>query len=147
ANCVEIKLRPDTCQPLTLFSTPGRAIYFYADNGRVPTSYVTMSRQHASHPEPTPPPLCADPLDSLAERLADRLASRIAPAAAVVPLLLSQTEAMAFVGLKRTSWFEAKAAGELPPHVIINGVPMWRRSDLEAWAARLKPGRGRRAPR
>jgi predicted DNA-binding transcriptional regulator AlpA len=75
-------------------------------------------------------------LEVLIRRLLER-------ADAPAPLLLRQPEAMRFVGLKRTAWFEALGAGLLPNPVTLNNVRYWRRSDLEAFTARLKPARRR----
>ncbi|MBN9518319.1 hypothetical protein J0H58_07345 [bacterium] len=59
--------------------------------------------------------------------------------AVMPPILLSQPEAWAFVGLSRSAWFTEKAAGNIPNPVCVRTSPRprWRRADLEAWVATL----------
>lgn len=55
------------------------------------------------------------------------------------PLLLSNLDAAAYVGMSPRVWGEAKARGELPKPVLVPGrdEPMYRRADLDAWVAKL----------
>jgi excisionase family DNA binding protein len=70
-----------------------------------------------------------------------------APKKAGVGLLLSQSEAWAYLGLARSSWYRLRAAGKLPAPVSVYGTgPRWRRADLDAWVAKLKPARMKKAP-
>lgn len=64
-------------------------------------------------------------------------------AGGVAPVLFSQPAAWAFAGMSRTAWFAAKSAGLLPAPVYIGTSPrpMWRRADLESWAANLPTSR------
>jgi predicted DNA-binding transcriptional regulator AlpA len=56
------------------------------------------------------------------------------------PQTLTQPDAMKYVGLSRSSWFRAKAAGELPGPILIEGSgERWRKKDLDTWLERLKP--------
>jgi len=56
-----------------------------------------------------------------------------------VPLLLSQREAAAYLGLSRAAWYRLRAAGALPLPVRPTGGDLrWRRLDLEEWAANLR---------
>jgi predicted DNA-binding transcriptional regulator AlpA len=54
-----------------------------------------------------------------------------------------------YVGLSRSGYYRLMAANEAPKPVPLPGVRLrWRKSDLDAWVARLKPGtRKRRARR
>jgi predicted DNA-binding transcriptional regulator AlpA len=68
--------------------------------------------------------------------------------AVIVPQLLKQPQAWAFIGVTRANWYRMRSAGELPdPVEVPGGELMWRRADLEKWVARLKPARRRRSPR
>ena len=67
------------------------------------------------------------------------------PAEPAKPLLLNQGEAMAYLGLPRSSWFRLRAAGKLPDPVDVPGGALyWRTADLDRWTSRLKPSRRRR---
>ena len=67
------------------------------------------------------------------------------PAEPAKPLLLNQAEAMAHVGLPRSTWFRLRAAGKLPDPVDVPGGALyWRTADLDRWTSRLKPSRRRR---
>jgi predicted DNA-binding transcriptional regulator AlpA len=68
-----------------------------------------------------------------------------APGIAPLPLLLTQEQAWAFVGLSRSAWYALRAADALPKPIMIPGAGQrWRRKDLEAWVDRLQPTRQRR---
>jgi predicted DNA-binding transcriptional regulator AlpA len=69
------------------------------------------------------------------------------PKPAKAGLLLSQGEAWRYLGLARSSWYRLRAAGKLPSPVSVYGTgPRWRRADLDAWVARLKPARRKTSP-
>jgi predicted DNA-binding transcriptional regulator AlpA len=64
------------------------------------------------------------------------------PAAEPVPLLLPQPAAWRYAGLSRSGWFRLRSQGALPAPVRVKGAGLlWRRADLEQWAARLRPVR------
>lgn len=59
-----------------------------------------------------------------------------------LPQLFDQPGAMKYVGLARSTWFRLRSMGEIPEPVSVPGTgPRWRRADLDAWLARLKPAR------
>lgn len=65
-----------------------------------------------------------------------------------LPLLLGVGDAAAFLGVSRAAFYRLIAAGELPAALDVPGCgPRWRRADLERWAAKLRPRRGRPAER
>ena len=64
---------------------------------------------------------------------------------AAKPLLLSQPDAWAYLGLPRSTWFRLRSAGKLPSPVNVpSGGLFWRRADLDRWTGNLKPSRGPR---
>jgi predicted DNA-binding transcriptional regulator AlpA len=76
-------------------------------------------------------------LDLVADAIAAKLSQRFDR-----PALLNQVDALAYVGLPRSSWYRAKSAGSLPAPVFIEGVgSRWRKRDLDTWIERLKPRR------
>jgi predicted DNA-binding transcriptional regulator AlpA len=61
---------------------------------------------------------------------------------AVVPLLLDQAGAIAYLGVSRSAWYRLRAADKkLPRPVSLPGAgtgPLWRRADLEKYTASLR---------
>jgi predicted DNA-binding transcriptional regulator AlpA len=56
------------------------------------------------------------------------------------PLLLTQRQAAALLGVSRSAWFRLRAAGALPlPVRPTGGDLMWRRRDLEKYVDNLRP--------
>lgn len=80
---------------------------------------------------------------------ADFLALVDAIAAAVaervrLPVLLSQEEAWAHLGISRAAFFRLKGTTGFPREVNVEGSGVrYRRADLDTWADRLKTGRRR----
>jgi predicted DNA-binding transcriptional regulator AlpA len=62
------------------------------------------------------------------------------------PLLVPQEQAPRLLGLSRAAFFRLRAAGDLPAPVHVPGAGIvFRLTDLERWAARLKPRRRKRS--
>lgn len=61
----------------------------------------------------------------------------------LLPVLLSQPQAWAFVGLSRSGWFALRSSGQLPDPVYptTSSRPYWRREELEVWASTLPTSR------
>lgn len=49
------------------------------------------------------------------------------------PLLLTDVQAAALVGVSRAHWHRLRAAGKLPPAIKLGRSCRWRRRDLELW--------------
>lgn len=86
----------------------------------------------------------ADPLAEVVDLLReirDWLADR--PADATPPALLTQDQAAAYLGMSRSAWYRAVAAGEVPWPVELPGGtgPRVRLRDLERYVERLKARR------
>lgn len=63
-------------------------------------------------------------------------------AAQPVPLLLTTQQAWEFLGLSRAAFFRLRSSDAIPKPVAVDGVGRrYRRSDLERFAAALKPAR------
>jgi predicted DNA-binding transcriptional regulator AlpA len=76
-------------------------------------------------------------LPALAEAIAERLAEKV-----IVPQTLDGRGAARYLGLSRSGFARARAAGALPRPVLIEGSGMrYRKRDLDEWLARRKPGR------
>lgn len=56
------------------------------------------------------------------------------------PALLPAEHAAAYLGISATLLRELAATGEAPPPVMLRARRLWRRSDLDAWAAALPTG-------
>lgn len=89
-------------------------------------------------------------LDRIAEVMADLArANRTANAHAgdpvePPPILLSADAARAYCGgLAKSTWSDFDARGVIPSPVRAGGRVLWRRADLDLWAAKECPGRGR----
>ena len=87
-----------------------------------------------------PDPRPADPKALLTELLAAvREAATMPP-----PQLLDADQTAAYCGLSRSGMYRLLAADDFPIPVRPEGsLPRWKRSDLDKWIDRLKPGRGR----
>ena len=107
----------------------------------------------------------ADPIiHELAQAVADALAARLGPwleriaadfarlmapqplpAGAGPPtILLSADEARSYCGgLAKSTWSDFDQRGVIPSAVRVGGRVFWRRFDLDLWAAKDCPGRGR----
>jgi hypothetical protein len=79
-------------------------------------------------------------VEQLAAAVAQRLARQLGPA----PLLTRRPWSV--LGISRSAWFRAAAAGRTPKPVAAPGSsrPHYRVADLERWAERLRPARARR---
>lgn len=64
---------------------------------------------------------------------------RAAKSSAPTPIIVSQPDAWAYVGLSRAEWFRLKSAGKLPDPVFMPGStwPKWRKADLDKWVSSL----------
>lgn len=75
----------------------------------------------------------------LVERIAEAVAERLGK---VTGQTLSAKEAMAYLGMSKSAFGRARAAGLLPKPVTVPGAgPRYRRKDLDTWLERLKPPR------
>ena len=46
-------------------------------------------------------------------------------------------------GLAKSTWCDFDTRGVIPEHVRVGGRVFWRRADLDLWAVKDCPGRGR----
>lgn len=61
------------------------------------------------------------------------------------PALLAAEHAAAYLGISATLLREMAAQGEAPAPVHVRSRTLWRRADLDAWAASLPTGAERAA--
>lgn len=60
------------------------------------------------------------------------------------PILLNVDDAAAYLGISRSALYRLVSSKDLPAPLDIAGCgSRWRRSDLEKWASKLRPRRGR----
>jgi len=53
------------------------------------------------------------------------------------PALLRAEHAAAYLGISASLLRDMAARGEAPAPVMVRSLPLWRRADLDAWAASL----------
>ena len=83
-------------------------------------------------------------LERIAASLARPASAPTPDATAPPPILLSADDARVYCGgLAKSTWCDFDARGVIPAHIRVGGRVFWRRADLDLWAAKDCPGRGR----
>src|SRR5262245_46100452 len=93
---------------------------------------------------PTPP--AGDPKGIIGrdqfEKFVAAVVAAVKAEAKPLPLLLSQPQAIEYLGVSRPTFYRLKSAGKLPKPVQVEGSGLrYRRADLEKYVERLKPVR------